>query len=1220
MTIRDLFIRLGLDPPDDLPEDGGKTRINAVDVMPEECQLKISVATMEKELGDNYKQRIRDHLPGLIANLKEVYFEEQSVGKAQIAEYLRQNRKELIARVKALVGGSGIWLDHSRWEYRENQGVVVTVMHDMARESLLQAKADRAIAGLLRQKIGGEVKVEIVRGEIVLPPPEELPRETVAAEAAPKEDSFRPEQILGPSAGGEPRAMSSLQVGCDGVVLEGELIDVQVRDVSGGKFVNIGLTDFSGSVTVKFFEPLKRKKKVAGRLEKLPAKSWLRVRGEWMEESRSEGEFVLRPDSIRLIAGHERVDTAPRKRIELHCHSQFSRMDATTGLAEFVQRAAKWEHAAVAITDHGVVQAFPEFAKLCRQQGIKPIYGMEGYLVEKFEPSKRARKPYHVIVLVKKQQGMRGLYQLVSEAHMETFYRRPLMPREKLQGKREGLLIGSACEQGELYQLILDGSSQEELVERAAFYDYIEIQPLDNNAFLIDTGRVADRQALEQINRRLYDLGKALGKPVVATSDTHYLDPQDGIFRQVFMDSMNFDDVERPPSLFFRTTDEMLVEFSYLGERAAEEVVVDNPQLVNEMIDDLLPMPEKFCPPIIPGADEELRDKGRQAAKELYGEKLPALIEERLEREITAITKNNYSAIFLIASRLVKKSLADGYIVGSRGSVGSSLMAMLLGVTEVNPLPPHYRCPACVSLDFSDQAAAGVDLPEKKCSDCGGKMLRDGYDIPFEVFMGFHGEKVPDIDLNFSGEYQARALRHAEEIFGTDFAYRAGTISGVQNRIAYGLVMKYFEKRKQLSPRRAEVDRLVKGCSGVKKTTGQHPGGVMFVPKGMDIYDFTPIQYPADSRKGEIVTTHFDCDAIHDIMVKLDILGHDNPTSLRNLCGSTGKQLDEILLTDPDTMALFSGWGRIEVDAQREGLPGVGTLGIPEFGTEFVIKMLEESRPKSFNDLICVSGLSHGTNVWLYNARELVRAGTADLSTAISVRDNIMLFLIKKGLPEEEAFNIMEKVRKGKGLTPAQEQLMEDKQVPEWYRESCKKITYMFPKAHAVAYVVMAFKIAYFKVHYAEFFYADCFSNNVSSFDLKNMCQGKDVLRRFLRELNTQLDEKNKLSPKENSQFGTAKIVREMYARGIDFLPVDLHKSQPRRFEVDNERIRPPLIVLPGVAESTASAIARERTGLPFKSVENLSRRTGANRTVVAALREHGCLEGLPDTDQGTLF
>ncbi len=1225
MTIRELFIRLGVDPPADLPEDESEAKIRAVAVIPEEGRLRITMATTRKALSAAQKKRLGDRLRGVIENVKDVHFESRCIDGLPIHEYLARHYEELVAEAKRKLGLNGVWLDHSSWEYRPGTGLEIAVLHDMARESLRRAKAERIIAEIVRGKTGNDVKVAFVRGkgELALPPvvsTQEAATGEIAVVAQPPGTAFREEQFLGKNYGGQPLKMAELQFARNGVLVEGKVVKVDTRDVAGGCLIDVFLTDHSDSVEVKFFESHKKKIKIAHRLAKLPERSWLRVHGDWAEDTRHRSEMVLRPDSIRRIADRVRLDTAARKRVELHCHSQFSRMDATLALADLVERAKLWGHEALAITDHGVVQAFPEFATLCKRQGIKPVYGLEGYLVEEFIANRRAAKPYHIILLVKEQRGIQNLYRLISRAHMDTHYRHALLVRGDLKRRREGILLGSACERGELYQLLLSGCEREELEKRAAFYDYIEIQPLDNNDFLIGEGRVANRQELQKLNRQLYELGRALGKPVIATGDSHYLDPEDGIFRRVLMDGMNFDDVERKPSLFLRTTGEMLEEFAYLGKAAAAEVVIDNPQRLCAMIEDTRPMPEEFCPPIMPGADEELAQKSRAGAAELYGRPLPSLVEERLEREITAITEHNYSSIFLIASRLVRQSISDGYIVGSRGSVGSSFVARVLQVTEVNPLPPHYLCLSCRLSEFSDKAAAGVDLPEKKCPRCKQAMVRDGFDIPFEVFMGFRGEKVPDIDLNFSGEYQARALRNAEEIFGARSAYRAGTISGVQNRLAYGLVMKHFEKRKRLDPRRAEIERLVKGCSGVKKTTGQHPGGVMFVPEGMDIYDFTPIQYPADNRKGDIITTHFDCEAIHDIMMKLDILGHDNPTSLRNLCAATGLKVEEIPLQDPDTMAIFSGWGKIEVDAARDDLPAVGTLGIPEYGTEFVIKMLEESKPGTFNDLICVSGLSHGTNVWLYNAQELVRGGKADLSTVISVRDNIMLYLTKQGLPKQEAFNIMEAVRKGRGLSSEQEKLMSKHGTPDWYLESCKKITYMFPKAHAVAYVMMAFKIAYFKVHHPETFYADCFSNSVGSFDLANMCQGREPLRRFVRELDLLAEEKRKLSPKDSALLGTAKIVREMYSRGLGFLPVDLYKSSPRRFTVEDGRLRPPLSVLKGVAESTANAIARERKGEPFKSVENLGRRTGANRTVVAALRENGCLKGLPETNQGTLF
>ena len=991
------------------------------------------------------------------------------------------------------------------------------------------------------------------------------------------------------------------------VVIEGQVIAIDVREMrSGRKLLTFDVTDNTDSISVKVWES-----------EELLSKSlsvgdWVRLRGGTQFDTYSNELIMIPRDCMRVPRPPARMDRAPEKRIELHLHTKMSALDGAVEVSELIKLAAQWGHPAVAVTDHGVVQAFPEAYAAASKAGIKLIYGVEGYLVN--SPRKEERM-YHIILLAKNREGLVNLYKLVSISHMQYYHRRPRIPRDVLEAHRSGLIVGSACEAGELYQAILQGKSDEEIKRIASFYDYLEIQPLANNYFLVDEGRVQSEEELRAINRRIVELGRELGKPVVATGDVHFLKPEDEIFRQIIMAGHGFD-VERATPLYLRTTEEMLEEFSYLGEETAYDVVIRGPRAIADSVEPLRPVPEGFHPPYLPGAEEEIRSMATRRAREIYGDPLPEIVEKRLEKELSSIIGNGYASLYLIAHKLVDRSLKDGYLVGSRGSVGSSLVATMCRITEVNPLPPHYICPECHYFEVFDDGsvAAGVDLPHKACPRCRTPLKRDGFDIPFETFLGFYGDKVPDIDLNFSGEYQPRAHKYAEELFGSDKVYRAGTIGRLADRTAYGYVKNFLDQR-GIRARNAEINRLVRGCAGVKRTTGQHPGGLMIVPEGREIYEFTPIQYPADKDDAEVITTHFDCETIHDTLVKLDILGHDDPTVLRMLQELTGVDVRTVPIDDPDTLKLFSGLESLGIDSKDAG-GEVGTLAIPEFGTRFVRQMLVETRPTTVGELVRISGLSHGTNVWTGNAQDLIKAGTCTLKDVIATRDDIMIYLIRAGLEPGDAFKIMERVRKGKGLEPQHEELMKKHGVPQWYIDSCKKISYMFPKAHAAAYVMMALRIAYFKVHYPLAFYAAYFSVRAADFDANIAVAGP---RRCRQELERLEAKGNEATAKEKGTLTVLEVVLEAMARGVRFLPVDLYKSHVDRFTIEGDALRCPLESLQGVGRSAALAIAEAREK-PFTSIEDLQNRAKVSKTVIEVLREHGTLQGLAETDQIALF
>ncbi|MBC8535643.1 PolC-type DNA polymerase III [Feifania hominis] len=829
---------------------------------------------------------------------------------------------------------------------------------------------------------------------------------------------------------------------------------------------------------------------------------------------------------------------------------------------------------------------------------------------------KKAR-PYHQILLVKNYTGLKNLYQLISDSNLKYFGgKTPRIPKSELIKHREGLIVGSACEAGELFRAIVDKREWGELLSIADFYDYLEIQPICNNMFLIASGKAENVEQLREFNRTVIRIADKLNKPVVATGDVHYIDPGDEIFRRILLNAQGFSDADKELPLYYRTTNEMLREFDYLGEELARKVVIENPKQIAALCEQIRPVPKESFPPEIEGAEQELVEITLKRAREIYGDPLPPIVQERLDKELNSITKNGFSVLYMIAQKLVSQSLADGFLVGSRGSVGSSLVAYLSGITEVNSLCPHYVCPNCKKSEFITDASyeTGADMPPKDCPDCGTPYIKQGFDIPFETFLGFDGDKAPDIDLNFSGDYQATAHRNTEKLFGKDYVFRAGTIGTLAEKTAYGYVLKYVEER-GLNITKAEKARLAAGCMGVKRTTGQHPGGLIVMPKYKEITDFCPIQHPADDPNSTIITTHFDYHSIDQNLLKLDLLAHDDPTAIRMLEDITGIDAKKIPLDDPETQSLFYSNESLGIEGD-EITSSVGALGLPEFGTKFVRQMLEDTRPHTFGELIRISGLSHGTDVWVNNAQDLVTSQTATLKDCICTRDDIMLYLIHMGMDKKESFTIMEAVRKGKGLKPEWEQDMRAANVPEWYIDSCKKIKYMFPKAHAAAYVTMAFRIAWFKVHRPAAFYATYFTVRADDFDSEYMIHGLEKVKSRLLEIKAN----PKASNKEKDQIPILEACYEMYRRGINFRPIDLYGSHATKFLIVDGDLLPPLNSLAGVASNAAMAIMEERERGTFMSIEELLNRTKVTKTVIEALQANRILEGMPESAQMTLF
>jgi DNA polymerase III subunit alpha, Gram-positive type len=1199
------------------------------------------------------------------------------------------------------------------------------------------------------------------------------------------------------------------------ITIQGYIFDAETKELKSGRtLLTFKITDYTNSIMVKMFS---RDKEDVGLLQKIKKGMWVKVRGS-IQTDTFVRDLVMIANDINEIKPKEREDTAPEneKRVELHLHTQMSQMDAVTSVSKLIEQAKKWGHKAIAVTDHSVVQSFPEAYSAAKKYGMKVIYGLEanivddgvpiayndqprylpdetyvvfdvettglsavydtiielaavkvkdGEIIDRFESFanphhplsattiqltgitddmvkdapdpeevlekfyqwigddilvahnatfdmgfinvgfkkiglgkaknpvidtlelarflypelknhrlntlckkfdieltqhhraiydaeatgyllikmlkdayekgiqyhnqlndfmgqsnayQRAR-PFHATLLVKNEIGLKNLFKLVSLSHVNYFYRVPRIPRSQLQKHREGIIVGSGCDKGEVFEAMMQ-KSPEEVEEIAAFYDFLEVHPPEIYKHLIDQELVRDERALKQIITNIVKLGEKLNKPVVATGNVHYLNPEDKIYRKILISSQsgaNPLNKQKLPDVYFRTTNEMLQCFSFLPEEKAKEIVITNTQKIADEIGEVKPIKDELYTPKIEGADEEIREMSYRRAKSIYGDPLPEIVEARLEKELKSIIGHGFAVIYLISHKLVKKSLDDGYLVGSRGSVGSSFVATMTEITEVNPLPPHYVCPECKYSEFFNDGSvgSGFDLPDKNCPKCGAKYKKDGHDIPFETFLGFKGDKVPDIDLNFSGEYQPRAHNYTKVLFGEDNVYRAGTIGTVADKTAYGFVKGYANDN-NLNLRAAEIDRLAAGCTGVKRTTGQHPGGIIVVPDYMDIYDFTPIQYPADDTSSEWRTTHFDFHSIHDNLLKLDILGHDDPTVIRMLQDLSGIDPKTIPTDDPEVMKIFSGTESLGVTPEQI-MCKTGTLGIPEFGTRFVRQMLEETKPTTFSELVQISGLSHGTDVWLGNAQELIQNGTCTLSEVIGCRDDIMVYLIYKGLEPSLAFKIMESVRKGKGLTDEFIAEMKKHNVPDWYIDSCLKIKYMFPKAHAAAYVLMAVRIAYFKVHFPLLFYASYFTVRADDFDLDTMIRGSTAIRAKIEEINAKgLD----ASPKEKSLLTVLELALEMCERGYHFQKVDLYRSSATEFIIDGDSLIPPFNAIPGLGTNAALNIVKAREKGEFLSKEDLQQRGKVSKTILEYLEKHGCLESLPEQNQLSLF
>jgi DNA polymerase-3 subunit alpha (Gram-positive type) len=870
-------------------------------------------------------------------------------------------------------------------------------------------------------------------------------------------------------------------------------------------------------------------------------------------------------------------------------------------------------HRAVADAE-ATAQALLKFFDMLKEKQVIDLGDLNVYASENMDF--RMREMNHVIILAKNKEGLRHLYELVSDANLNHFYRKPRMMKSLLKEKREGLIVGSACEAGEVFKALLNNFTKERIKEIAQFYDYLEIQPTANNVFMIANGRVKDEETLQMLNMDILNLGDQLNKPVVATCDVHFLNPEDEVYRRILMAGSGFSDADNQAPLFLRTTEEMLEAFAYLGHRA-EEVVIDNTNLVASWCEALQPVPSGTFPPKIPGADEEFREMCMAKAARIYGLPLPEVVEKRLTRELNSIIGNGYAVMYIIAQKLVAKSLEDGYLVGSRGSVGSSFAATMSDITEVNPLPPHYICGNCKHSEFilDGQYGAGVDMDDKVCPNCGELYIKEGHDIPFETFLGFDGDKEPDIDLNFAGVYQANAHKYCEVLFGKGKTFKAGTIGTIADKTAFGYVKKYFEEREK-EIHYKEVERLSKGLTGIKRTSGQHPGGIMVVPSDHDIHEFCPIQYPANDVTSDVITTHFDYHSISGRLLKLDILGHDVPTIIKQLEELTGVNVFDIRLDDPETMKIFTSVESLNIQDPDYAL-GIGSLGIPEFGTKFVRQMLRDTDPKTFSDLVRISGLSHGTDVWLNNAQTLVRENTVTIKDVIATRDDIMNYLLQKGLKPLSSFKIMEKVRKGKGLSEDDIAEMKEKDVPDWYIKSCQTIQYMFPKAHAVAYVMMSVRIAYFKVHHPLAFYATFFSSKVDDFDADLISKGVEVIRSEMKRI----DSIEKPTKKEQDFQSILEIADEMYSRGLQMTKVSLKHSHADKFTVRDGKLLPPFLALQGVGSSAAQCIVEMReVHEDYLSIEDFQMKTRVSKTVIEAMKQHGCFDEMPESNQLSLF
>lgn len=1031
-------------------------------------------------------------------------------------------------------------------------------------------------------------------------------------------------RILGKAVTVEPGTMKAAIEATDTggqICVQGEIFQLDTKDIRREKkIITILFSDGTTSMCGKFFIANDKWEVLE---DILKPGVFIKVRGKF-EFDTFANEMVLMAKDISLGSKPTRSDDMEEKRVELHAHTNMSDLDGLNDASAIVKQAIAWGQPAVAITDHGVVQSFPTAARAAGDK-IKVLYGMEGYvfddsdcILEDGTIDYKKKRPNHIILLARNHVGLKNLYKLVSISHMEYFYRRPLLPWSVLSSMREGLLVGSACEAGEVFRAITNGAEEEVLFDIASRYDYLEIQPIINNSFMLQKGLAQNEEQLRDFNRKVIQLGQQLEKPVVATTDAHYGEPSDYIYRNIVMAARGFDvDQSSGQGLYLRTTKEMLEEFSYLGEDTAYQVVVENTNAIADLCEIMQPVPEGKFPPEIKDSEKILRDTCEKRTTEKYGSPLPEPIRARLDKELESIIGNGYAVMYVAAKMLVDKSMEDGYLVGSRGSVGSSFVATMAGITEVNPLPPHYICPNCKHLQWGDEAEydCGVDMPEKICPECETVMEQDGFAIPFETFLGFYGDKEPDIDLNFAGEYQVKAHKYVEVIFGSENVYKAGTIGTLAEKTAYGYVMKYFEE-KGIPVNKYEAERLKLHCVGVKRTTGQHPGGIIIVPRGHEIYEFCPVQHPANDRNSGIVTTHFDYHSIDQNLLKLDILGHESPSMIRHLQDMTGMCPLQVKLNDKKVMSIFTSIEGLDIKDPDYKFTH-GTYGISEFGTKFVRQMLDDTKPDKFADLVRISGFSHGTDVWLNNAQEFIRSGQATMKEAISTRDDIMNYLILKGVPKGEAFNIMEKVRKGKGVTEERVALMQEHGVPEWYIESCRRIQYMFPRAHAVAYVTMSFRTAYYKVYYPLAFYAVYFTSKVTDFNWDVIKEGSQACLRRMEAIG--LKEKN-ATAKEKNEMTVLEVCYEMYSRGFTFMAPNLEDSLACDFTVKDGKVLVPLSGLDGVGTTVACSIYEEQHKQPFGTIEEIQMRAKANKTAIEALRLAGMVDDLPETDQLSLF
>ncbi len=1038
----------------------------------------------------------------------------------------------------------------------------------------------------------------------------------------------------------------------------GEVFGYETRNINTRRgervIVKFSFSDYTNSLNASMFMEPEKMSSIAP----VTNGAMILVNGTYKFDDFKK-EFVVEPKSIALLQKYEETDNHEGlRRVELHCHTNMSAKDAVSSGADIVNLAYKWGHKAIAITDHGVVQAYPAVAgavKGIRKKGgeFKVIYGVEAYFVDDIKNditnmnAKQIGKiRYHQIILVKNLVGLKNLYKLVSEAHLHDYKGRPITLKSKLDSLREGLIVGSACEQGELYQAIIDGADHDELIRIAGYYDYLEIQPLGNNAFMVrestlpdktdkKTGevipnrfrKVTSNEVIKDFNRKVVELADELSKPVVATGDVHFLKKSDDIIRKILMAGQGFDDFDNQAPLYLKTTDEMLGDFDYFGDRA-EEFVITNPNKIAEMIDgDVIPVPDGNYPPVIEGSDELLHDICWEKAHNMYGNPVPEIVEKRLNKELNSIINNGFSIMYISAQKLVAYSEKNGYLVGSRGSVGSSFVATMAGISEVNPLAPHYVCPKCQYSEFftDGSVGSGFDLPEKECPKCGAELNRNGHDIPFETFLGFKGDKVPDIDLNFSDEFQTSVQKYTETLFGSENVFKAGTISTVAEKTAFGFAKAYAEK-KGVVLSNAELNRLAKLVEGaqIKQTTGQHPAGMIVVPQDKTIYDFCPVQHPADDEKSDVVTTHFDFHSIHDTILKLDELGHVVPTTYKYLKEYSGIPVENVSMSDPAVYSLFTSTEALGVTPE-EIESKTGTFCIPEFGTSFVREMLLDCKPKNFSDLLQISGLSHGTDVYLGNAKDLIDNGTCTISEVIGTRDNIMVYLIHQGMEEGLAFKITETVRKGlvaKGKVSMEdwgkmEDAMREVNVPEWYIESCYKIKYMFPKAHAAAYVISALRLAWYKVHKPLEFYCAYFTARPEDVDVPTVIQGKEAVRRLMTAIKSKGKEATK---KELDVYNNLLIFNEMMSRGIEVLPIDINHSHAMKYLPENGKMRLPFGALSGVGEKAAYSIYEAAQRKNFVSREDFAVEAGVSKTIIQNLADLGAMNELPDTNQISMF